>query len=879
MRKLLLTFSLVAIFVIAGLSAPSASAAQVTDNVQVRFVHALADGGSVDIYVNDNLVVPGADFGDATPHLRLPTGEHIITLRAAGSPATSAAIYSETINLTPQRPGLRETIIVQADANGSPLLSRNPDNLNPAQLGQARLHVIHAAADVGAVDLVGMNNAPIAQSVEYNTPFGTINPPVSFWELVMVPTGSTADNALVEIGPVSFNTGMLYTFILIGNNANPEVVSLATPLEADTNADTVLVAIGHGSSDAPAVDIYANDTKILVNLEPGAITPHIALPAGDIELAVRQAGDPPNSDAVQTTSLNLSSTTGAASLVALGSLADNSFAFSIYEDNVANLDTHMARVRVINTIANDPATVSLDSGLALASDLGSFAASNAVDLEAGTYNIQATAGALNLDLPMQNFNGGTYYTLLLFANASAGLNTSATALNLTADSLPGSQMGVAVAAATTEAAPPAATEDTSSASAATDSAPDAAAASGSTDSAPPPAAAATTQAAPPPAAGNPPPSTPPRQLDQIVRGTVNVNAGVNLQCREYPSSSAFSLGLIPNNTTLEVRGYAAPADPEIDTPFVPVEEGTFDEPTEAEDFEEIWLSAYWNTPDGGIIDCWVRADFLMMTYRTHLIDTPEKFFGLEELEVPIPVIRPIPYNYPGEAVDTTVAPPTPVESDPIATVNVNTGVNLHLRRLPDASSESLALIPNGTGLLVLERTPAMDELVDDGEDEDAEDEEADIPEEVWLFVEHTDEANTRITGWIAARYTILSQGGRTLELADIPIADPILPGEVVGVAAPASTQAPPAVSSEVIGTVNIAQGANLNMYDTPSTSGALLRSLGSGATVVVLGRTADSQWLNVRYEALGEGTWVGWVSNTGGWITLPVTVDTLPITG
>lgn len=873
MRNLFLTFSLVAIVAIAGLSVTPVTA-QVSNNVQVRFVHGLADAGAVDIYVNDNLVVPTIDFGDATPHLRLPTGEHTIRLLSAGDPASDAALFSETVNLTPLRAGLRETIIIQADPNGNPQLARSADNLNPAQLGQARLHVIHAAANIGPIDLKGTNNAPIAQNVAYNTPYGTINPPVSFWELVIVPSGSDAENVLIEVGPVGFDTGMLYTFILVGNPDNARVVSLRTPLDPDPDSDSVLVAVGHGSSDAPAVDIYADDTKIFVNLEPGNVTPHVTLPVGDLTLAIREAGAPSNSEPVATSRLNLSSTTGAASLIALGALADESITFSIYEDTIANLDARMARVRVINTIATNTATVTLGSGLSLATELGIFAASDPVDLEAGQYRVQANAGELNLELPEQRFIGGTYYTMLLFANASAGVNTSATAVNLTLDSLPGSRMGVAVAAATEEAttaAPETTTNDTNTTTTTNNS---------DTSSAPPPAAV-TTEAAPPPPAANTgsQPGSPPRQLDQKLRATVNLNAGVNLQCREYPSSTAFSLGLIPNNTALEVRGYAAPADPEVDTPFVPVEEDTFEDPTEADDFEEIWVSAYWNTPDGGVIDCWVRADFLIMTYRTYLIDTPEEFFALEELELPIPVIRPIPYNYPGEAVDTTVAPPTPVESDPIATVNVNAGVNLHLRRTPNPDSESLALIPNGTGLLILERTPTLEEQVDDGEDTTDEEDDAQIPDEVWLYVQHTDETNTTLTGWIAARYTILSQGGRSLELADIPIADPILPGEVIGVAAPAATQAPPAVSSEVIGTVNIAPGANLNMYDTPSTSGALLRSLGAGAQVVVLGRTADSQWLNVRYEALGEGTWVGWVSNSGGWITIPVPVDSLPITG
>ncbi|NJL92248.1 MAG: hypothetical protein HC915_00260 [Anaerolineae bacterium] len=45
-----------------------------------------------------------------------------------------------------------------------------------------------------------------------------------------------------------------------------------------------------------------------------------------------------------------------------------------------------------------------------------------------------------------------------------------------------------------------------------------------------------------------------------MRATVVLNPGVNLQCREYPSVSARSLALIPNNTQLRVEGLFAPRD-------------------------------------------------------------------------------------------------------------------------------------------------------------------------------------------------------------------------------------------------------------------------------------------------------------------------------
>lgn len=890
-RKLLLGLMLLALLAVSGVAVP-VEAQTTVDTVQVRFVHALPGAGAVDIYVDSDLVVPGAEFGDATPHLNLAAGDHTITVRTAGAPATDPGVFNQTLTLVPDRTGLRQTLIVQAGASNTPEISVNTDDLNPALPGQSRLHIIHAMANIGPVDLVSTNGAPIAQGIAFNIPFGTVNPPVSSWDLAVIPAGGSIDQAIAQAGQVKFDTGMLYTLIVAGDSENPQVIKLATPLNADPAIPSILVRVAHGSSDAPAIDIYGNDdVKLFVGLEPGDVTPHIPLPIGEMTLTVREAGSPPNSEALAVSRINLNSTTGAASVVAVGALSDESFTFSIYEDNLANLNPGFARVRVINTALTGPATVALSNGATLTENLQVFNASPEVDLIPGVYGVAATVasegGDLNLDLPDQPFIGGTFSTLLLFANASAGLNVSTTAVNLASNSLPGSVVGVAVSAGTPNQNPGTDTTNTTS----TDTAaatPDTSLTTGdgsqnSTTS------LQSTPTPPPPAAVTPAPApnTPAQQVNNKVIGLVDLNQGVNLQCREYPSPTAFSLGLIPNGVEVEIRGYAGPADPEIETPFVPVEEGSFAEPETAESFEEVWLSIYWLTPDGGTIDCWVRGDFLRITFRNRFIRETVDFFALEDLDLPVPIISAVPFNDPAEPLDTVITPPTPIVQLPIATVNVNSGVSLHIRRQPDATSESLARAPSGTGLVIIERTESITEVTATPEVGEGTPTPTPLPEVAWLFVEYTAPEGVVTRGWVSSEFVLLSLGGRRLELTDIPIADFIQSGEVIGTVGTGTTSTTPVPTTTggsgaggpITGIVNIPQGANLNMYDSPSTSGTLVRSLGSGATVTVLGRNSDSSWLNVRYEALGEGTWVGWVSNSGGWITLPVPVESLPITG
>jgi hypothetical protein len=171
--------------------------------------------------------------------------------------------------------------------------------------------------------------------------------------------------------------------------------------------------------------------------------------------------------------------------------------------------------------------------------------------------------------------------------------------------------------------------------------------------------------------------------------------------------------------------------------------------------------------------------------------------------------------------------------------------------------------------------------------------EPDIP--VWLYVELNNGNGTYTTGWVSLQYVELSQGGRALALEDIPVADVVLPGEEnlptsVSIATGGGTSSTGAATSvpstsgtgtsgTVLGTVDIPQGANLNMYDQPSVNGSLVRSLSAGTSVTVLGRNSDASWLNVRYDAVGEGSWTGWVSNTSPFVSINVDVNSLPVTG
>ena len=140
--------------------------------------------------------------------------------------------------------------------------------------------------------------------------------------------------------------------------------------------------------------------------------------------------------------------------------------------------------------------------------------------------------------------------------------------------------------------------------------------------------------------------------------TVTLNSGINLQCREYPSPLATSLGLIPNGSNILALGYAGPADPNSGEQNTPVEAGAFAQPESATSFEQIWLQIDWASPEG-LVRCWVRSDFARLTLveegtARQLIE-PADLFALATIEEP--VTGRIPSNFNGGHIGTAATAP------------------------------------------------------------------------------------------------------------------------------------------------------------------------------------------------------------------------------
>ncbi len=664
------------------------------DTARLRLVHAVANATPVDLYVDGTRVAEALEFGEATEHLTVPAGAHTVEIRLPGSAASDAAAFSQEITL---EPALAYSWILQGDPSSlQPFLYE--DVLDSLDLGFARVGIVHAAPTAPTVDVVRADiGFPVVTGVSYNVPYGTLNFPVGVYDLVVAPTGGTAADAIAQVGKVDLQNGVYYTFVITPDNTDPTQTTTFV-LESPVNPapDAVLTRFAHAVAEAPAIDVYLNDILVITNLSPGEFSPHVGLPAGDHELALREAGAAPNSDPIFTETVTVG--TDSQTLAVTGSA--DSLSVTALTDSTAGLTPEKARVQAVN-LGSSPVDFALDDTV-IAAGLESLSTGEAVDVDPGTYALGSSEKTLL---------GGTLYSLVFFDGA---VIVEETPLSVGLNSLPGV---VEVAAAVTQEATEeaaAATEEATEEPVATEEVAEAEPTAIAAEATPAEAAASTeatpqviiVTATPDPNQPTPTPviivvtATPESQQalptpvapvatvavatqpvvaattapvapggsllaalcspKDVVCGLTNIDQNAKLQCREYPSTQAFAYEGIPNSQELFINGVAGPRDEtgEIGVTYAITVEGLpdftelagpdFSVANFTEDFllnlqiSDFWLYVDWEPQPGALFSCWVRADYVQIRYLGKLFDDPIEYLDL----IDSGIWELIPYNVP-----------------------------------------------------------------------------------------------------------------------------------------------------------------------------------------------------------------------------------------
>lgn len=805
---------LLALFMLTGTSA------LLQDNAQLRFVHAIPGAAAIDIYLDGQLAARNLNLGDSTAYISAPAAQQRITVTPTGA---TTVLWEQTYT-----PASGKAYTLVASSFDQPVeFTSFEDLLDPLPLGKARFTTIHAIADAPTVDVVLDDGRPLVLAQSYNQPFGTLDVPVFAYNLAVVPAGGAVEDAILTLDGVALNSGHSYMLLLYGTAANPQSKILSTPTRPET-ANSGFIRLVHAIPDAPTVDVYLGEGVLaatLTNPEGGSnTTDYIAVPAGDYAVELR-----PNGSTDDSVLLSTSATVNSGDYItALAQSQEGDIVLNFLTDAVSSITAGEALIRVVNATTED-LSASLASGTIVANNLAAGSASSISSIAPATDSLilSGTASGTN-NLPEQDFYGGTFYDVLVFDGTAA---VSSAALAQSAGSAPGaSATSLATAAQPTEVLPT-----------------------------PVPVAQPTT-APVEPAAAQPTVAPVVLPVSDLPTGRVfNLNVDANLHLRQYPDTQALSLGTVPFGTILTVNGReGALADIFISATQIPPDYEYVDPvsllPDDKTDLpsEETWLNVTYNTPDGGTIDAWVRADFIDIREATG------EQIRLRDLDT-------VPGNQPGEARNTDITPP-PAKQDlvTVRVINLDPGANLNVRRTPDPTGEVLAQLPLNTVAEFLGLSEAGD----------------------WVYLSYASPDGVTITGWSSTSFLQLNLNGeptdlQTLEAKGLLVTTDLEQrgSQTVGAAPVIAPTVDPTIDA-VVAEVALDPGANLNLRRNPDVTAEVLAQIPSGTRVIVAERTADALWLNVTYE--GISGWIAAQTDTAIFVRLsfngaPFDIEDVPV--
>jgi uncharacterized protein YraI len=782
---------------------------------RLRFVHAVPGAPSVDISVDKALAVHALDFANASRFLNVTAGDHTITI--TGSDSTTQ-IFQGKVSVSP---GQAETVIAQGTATAVET-GIYEDDLGPVAFGNTRLTASHAIKDAAAVDVLRGDGSPLIQGLKYNTAYGAFDIPATAVNIVVVPAGGDASGAIVKADNVSLVAGTHNRLVAIGSlkgGSAPSYLLLTAAADPENAASSSWLSVVHANPTTSALDVYIGDKLVAPALMFGKYTPHIALAAGSVDLALRAAGSPANSAPIAKQALTLVG--GKAMTVVISGAEDPNALVLSTEANVSTLAPNKARIHVINASGDGTATAKLGGVTAMASTAKPDA--KGVEVPAGIYDLTVSVDNPALQATArQALSGGVLYDIVIAGNSK--LIVAATGLNEQPGSVP-TESGVAVAQAPTtvpptQAAQPTKQPPTKAPVQATEAQPEPTLAPSPTEA---PTAVPPTEAPPEPTETQVPPTRAPAPA-QGITAIVNTNEGVNLKIREYPRIDAKTLALVPSGATLTVTGVKGPIPPTGQPTPTGTPGPTPTISTEGVTIDSIWLFVTWTTSDGGTVTGWVNAPYVTLTRNGKPVKEIADILAFKQ----------IPANTPGEFNTTAVTPVGADANQIIGTVTVNEGTNLQLRRTPGIDGESLALVPAGAQLVVLEKTEVKSKGGVVGEPAST----------IWLLVRYATDTGT-IVGWVNMQYVQLTRNQRKIDISEVPTSKEITRGFIEGNATPVKPPAPPGI----IATVDkVNQGANLQLRRQPDATSESLALIPSGTELPVLGRNGDGNWLQVRFE-------------------------------
>jgi hypothetical protein len=213
----------------------------------VRLVHAAADAPPVDVYLNDAQIAQGLVFATATEYVTVPSGgDRGVRVAAEGTPVEEAMIDAGL----DFEAGQAYEILITGGGDDLELTITGTD-LRPVAEGQARLRVIHASPDAGAIDIgVEGSEENLFEAIDFRTATDYLVLDAGDYQLEVRPGGEDMSVALQS--DATLEEGVTYDLIAVGRPEDQTLTLLTLMAEVPIQTGAIATPEAESGQEAMA---------------------------------------------------------------------------------------------------------------------------------------------------------------------------------------------------------------------------------------------------------------------------------------------------------------------------------------------------------------------------------------------------------------------------------------------------------------------------------------------------------------------------------------------------------------------------------------------------------------------------------------------------
>jgi len=378
-------------------------------SASIRVLHASPDAPSVDVLVDNQVVLSDVSYKQASEFLSVLAGTRNVKVNAAG---TSTTVIDADLTLAFD--SLTTIIATNFLAEIEPLVL--PDENTPPSGNFLKIRVVHSAPSAPPVDVyvtapgADINDAlPTVPDVAFLGFSDFLEVPEGDYQIRVTTVGSK--DPVFDSGTVPLDAGSIFSAVAVDATGGASPISLVvltndptTPfIEIDDNRARLRAV--HASPDADNVDILVDNTTVLSDVAFTQFLDYTTVPAGDRNIKVNATG---TASSVIDVTVPLA---GGTNYTVLAVNFVDSIEPLLLVDNTTMPTPGNAKVRVVHASPDAPNVDVLVDDTIVLTDVAFKEFSNYLEVPAGARNFKVNAAGTEstvIDVTPTLGDGGIY---------------------------------------------------------------------------------------------------------------------------------------------------------------------------------------------------------------------------------------------------------------------------------------------------------------------------------------------------------------------------------------------------------------------------------------------------------------------------------------